>query len=342
MNILIECGHPSDVHLFKNLYKRLVRNHHNVIVVARDRDGMVDLLLQAYCIEYISLKKNQPGMYYKLYAILFNNISIAKIIKKYNIQYAFGRVTPYSGIICGLLRIPFIAFEDTEIATLNLRLTSPFLSKIIIPDHFQSKINLKNQFRAPTFKELAYLHPDDFSPDRLIAEKYNIDPSDPYIIIRLNAFDSYHDVGFKQISSQDLKKIIEIIQPSYNIYIISETSLPSQFKKYELRIDPEDIHSIIAYAKFIISDTGTINIEAAFLGVPAIVVHPKVYAFGNFRVLSSRYKLLYPFSNIKQVISFLPHFINNTIHHIDSNRERERLLSNYINPTDIFLSQIEQ
>jgi predicted glycosyltransferase len=44
MKILIDIGHPADVHLFKHMVWKLAKKGHEIKITCRDKDVTVDLL----------------------------------------------------------------------------------------------------------------------------------------------------------------------------------------------------------------------------------------------------------------------------------------------------------
>ena len=55
-----------------------------------------------------------------------------------------------------------------------------------------------------------------------------------------------------------------------NDYISSESELDESLKQYQLKIQPADIHHIMSFASLIISDSQSMSVEAAMLGVPSL------------------------------------------------------------------------
>ena len=50
--------------------------------------------------------------------------------------------------------------------------------------------------------------------------------------------------------------------------ISSETEIDERLRKYQLKIKHTDIHHVMAYASLLISDSQSMSVEAAMLGVP--------------------------------------------------------------------------
>ena len=104
---------------------------------------------------------------------------------------------------------------------------------------------------------------------RSVVGKYFKNSQD-YFIIRISKLTAHHDRGESGFSNIILQKIIDILIPLGKVIISSEKTLPAFLQKYQLNIDPEDMHDLISYAKIIISDSQTMSAEAAVLGTPSI------------------------------------------------------------------------
>ena len=70
MKILIDIGHPAHVHYFRNFIKIMKSRGHKLLVVARDREVVYDLL-NYYSIEFISRGKGNDTRFGKIIYMFF-------------------------------------------------------------------------------------------------------------------------------------------------------------------------------------------------------------------------------------------------------------------------------
>ena len=145
----------------------------------------------------------------------------------------------------------------------------------------------------PLYHELAYLHPNHFTPDPKIVEAYGIDTSKPYFIFRFSSLNAYHDLGIHGMSKEITQRLIEIMEPFGTIYITSERPLEPQFEKYRIKINPLDMHHVMAFASLYIGDSQTMAAEAGVLGVPFVRFNDFVGRIGYLRELEDKYELGY-------------------------------------------------
>jgi len=87
----------------------------------------------------------------------------------------------------------------------------------------------------------------------------------------LAALTAYHDDGIKGLNSNLIKNVIQLIEKKdYSVYISSESKLDNDFEKYQLKIKQTDIHHLMGYASLLISDSQSMTVEAAIMGIPSI------------------------------------------------------------------------
>jgi len=89
-------------------------------------------------------------------------------------------------------------------------------------------------------------------------------------LLRFNAFKAHHDIGAKGLSIENKRKLIAYLETKGKVYITSERNIDEEFKKYQLLLSPEKVHSLIYYATMLIGDSQTMTSEAAILGTPAL------------------------------------------------------------------------
>ncbi|MBR3408714.1 MAG: hypothetical protein IKG86_07725 [Paludibacteraceae bacterium] len=156
------------------------------------------------------------------------------------------------------------------------------------------------------YHELAYLHPNHFTPDPKIVEAYGIDTSKPYFVMRFASLNAHHDSGIKGINTEIAQRLIDILENSGSacslstssgnkprIYITSERPLEPQFEQYRIKINPLDMHHVMAFASLYIGDSQTMAAEAGVLGVPFVRFNDFVGRIGYLRELEDVYELGY-------------------------------------------------
>lgn len=268
MKILVDINHPAHVHYFKNCIKQLRQKGHQIIVTARDRYPVLQLL-QAYKQGYYNRGKGSGHLLGKLLYMPAADMRILKIAlkEKPDVFLSFG--TPYPNHAAWLLGKPGINFQDTENAGLMFALTRPFSRVYCTPHCFKKDLG-KKHIRFNGYMELAYLHPDYFTPDDSIYNDLGVNRGEKYVVMRFVSWRASHDIGHKGISLEMKRKAVEQVSKLARVFISSEGPLPEDLKPYQINISPEKMHHVLAYAALLYGESATMASECAVLGTPAL------------------------------------------------------------------------
>lgn len=271
MKILIDIGHPAHVHYFKNFVWDMQSKGHKFLITARDKE-VSHQLLDAYKITYTSRGKGSNSAIGKILYMFRADLKLLRLSLKFKPDVYLSFVSPYAAQVAWVLRKPHIAIDDTEHAKIARKFYLPFSKYVITPSCFQLDFGLK-QIRVNSYTELLSLH----SSRRKITEPKNfktIINGDKYVILRFISWTANHDIGQSGIHIETKRKIIEIIEKKgYQPLISSESTLPSEFSKYKININPEEMHYFLDKATCIISEGATMASEAVMLNTPAIYVN---------------------------------------------------------------------
>lgn len=187
-----------------------------------------------------------------------------------------------ANIAAWISRTPSISFNDDDISVVPLiALTSyPFASALLAPQVTDMGRFSKKTSKFRSVKELLYLHPKRFKPNRHAVDSTGIDSSTPYALIRLSALTAHHDKGVEGINHLLMRAIIEAIKPYMNIYISSEAPLHEEFEQFRIPVPPDFIHHALYFAGLYVGDSQTMSTEAALLGTPGFRINGFVGEIG--------------------------------------------------------------
>lgn len=266
--ILIEIGHPAHVHHFKHMYWELVKQGWTGLFVTKDKECAIDLL-KAYELPYEVLGVNKSGIARKILSLPYFSLKMISIAHRFRPDIFVSRVSPLSGYASRVLRKPHITFTDTEnVRSLDL-ISEPFADVILTADSYHREHG-KRQLRYPGYHELAYLHPNRFTPDKSVVISSSINPDAKYAIVRFVAWGAHHDIGHRGISDANRIRLVDELSNYMQVYISSEAQLPSTLEKYRLSIKPQDMHHVLYHAHLFIGESATMASECACFGTPAI------------------------------------------------------------------------
>jgi len=195
-----------------------------------------------------------------------------------------------------------IIFTDSEHVHVQNNITKWLANTIVTPDCFIDDLGIKH-IRVNGYKELAYLHPNHFTPDPAIFDELKIKRGEKYIVIRFNALTAFHDVRRRGFAIEDKYTLVKELRIYGKIFISAEGSLPDDLMRYKIPIAPQRIHHALHFAQMFVSDTGTMNTESAVLGTQGILCFSNPGEFGNFVELEQKYGLIYCFDEPARAIA---------------------------------------
>ena len=296
MNIIIDIGHPAHVHLLRNLYSSLRANNHKIIVTVKTNLKSARQLLDYYNIPCITIGNKSDNLFSKALNQIFYAIKIAKIILTNNITLGLGTSMSLShASMITRMKSIILDDDDDDIQPLFTKFAHPFCNVLLSPEALKGHRKKKDTIYYSGFHELAYLHPNHFTPDNSVLEKIGITNNDPFFILRFNSFKAHHDVGVKGLSLENKRKLIQKLKCYGKIYITTEREIEHEFKQYQLALSPEKIHSLLYYATMFIGDSQTMASEASVLGTPAIRSNSFVGRISYLEEEEHKYGLTYGF-----------------------------------------------
>lgn len=285
-------SHPAHFHMFIHSINKLKEKGHEVISVIRPKD-VLELLCIESKLDFIKIK-NRPkkfGMLGLAWSLLQKDIQILKIVNEHKPDLLIGSDGSLARV--GFLKgIPSFEFSEDDAEAIKIyAITSfPFYTNIVTPEVTSCWLWNKKKIGYNSYHELAYLHPNQFTPDRSVVDKY-FPSEESYFIIRFAKLTAHHDVGITGITSQIADEIIKILSPYGKIYITSERELEPQFEPYRMNINPLDMHHIMAFADIYIGDSQTMAAEAGVLGTPFVRFNDFVGKLSYLNELENVYQL---------------------------------------------------
>lgn len=294
MKILIYVGHPAQYLFFRQSIKTLSSKGHSIILLIKTKDILEDIIKEDN-INYINIMP-VPRRNSKIsiaLSLIKRNLRILPIILREKPDLLVGGDPSVSQIGWLLRKNRFTLTEDDYPIIKTLAdMTFPFAQYILTPKVCDSGRWGNKKIGYDGYMKLAYLHPKQFSPNRKILLKYNIE--EKYVLIRLAQLTAHHDFGVKGINSRVLDEIITVIKSNgYKIFISSEGELANSISKYKLTINPADMHHILAFSSLLISDSQSMSVEASMLGVPSIRYSDFAGRISVLEELEHKYKLTY-------------------------------------------------
>lgn len=332
MRILFNIGHPAQVHLFKNLIWNLEKRGHECKITTVDKDISI-YLLNVYGFNYEVVGKSKHSLFSKAMEMVRIDYKLYKTAKSFEPDILVGGVgNVYVAQVGKLIRKPSIVFDDTEHAKIEHLLMDSFTSVICTPSCFKHDLGNK-QIRYNGYHELAYLHPNYFTPNPAVLDEMGLSKDDTFIILRFVSWTASHDVGQKGI--QNRINFVKELEKYGGVLITSEGKLENELEKYKVRISPEKLHDLLYYASLYVGEGATTASECAVLGTHAIYVN--TLRLGYTDEEEEKYNIVYNFSNKKsmekQALDKALELLENNALRREGKKKRERLLKDKIDVT---------
>lgn len=292
MNILVYLGHPAHFHLFKNTILALKAQGVHTTLAIKSKD-VLETLLRDSGLEYINVSPQAKGGSLKAFAARL--LALSRVIRKTKPSLLAGSAAEL-GILGKAHGIPsYIFFEDDfEAVKRFAKIAGPTATKLVCPNCCSAwKWNHKKT-GYNSYHELAYLHPNHFTPDRKKVERI-FPAGTKNFILRFAQLTAYHDVGKSGITTETAQQLIDLLSPHGRIHITSERALEPQFEKYRIHIPPLDVHHALYFADMYIGDSQTMTAEAAVLGTPALRFNDFVGELSYLEELEHKYQLTFGF-----------------------------------------------
>jgi hypothetical protein len=341
MRIALSIHHPAWAHQFRGIVHLLKAQGHEVTVFAIQKDLSL-YLLDTFGIPYLRVA-DSTGVGALQKAWLLFSITCKTFIHciKARPDVFIGRASPMMALNAFLFQKPHILFEDTDHSYISLLFCKLFSTRILTNNAFRRELG-KKQLRVNTLKELFYLHPDIFQPNPTILQEYSLFAGERFTIVRFVSWTADHDLGQKGFDEGMKIHAITELAKKGRVLVTSETPLPEVLRPYEIRIAPEKIHDLMAFATLVFGESATMATEAAVLGVHAIFCD--FAGRGYTDELEARYGLVYNFRLDPQsqldALQKAMELLSNPETRASGQRKGAQLLEEKINGTAFFMEQL--
>ncbi|WP_256558091.1 DUF354 domain-containing protein [Halomarina litorea] len=272
MKYLVFVNTPAHAHTYRHLARTVVDSEDEMLVLARDYSCTLDIL-DYHDVPYEvygSHKTSDYSTFGFARELPQQFFRIARHVRRYDPDVIFGR-GPYAAFASLFCDARVILLLDAEPSELLHRASSPFADLILTPEATDIDLG-KNHYVFKGFKECGYLLPDVFTPDPTVREDLGLEPDERFMLVRFASLDALHDRDAVGRTIEQRRQVIEAAPDDVTVLVSDESGeLDLEAlgaRKYDLH--PARIHDVMAEADLLVAETGTMVIEAAFLGTPAI------------------------------------------------------------------------
>ena len=293
MNYLFDINHPAQVHLLEGVIKQLEANKHKVLITSKN-SSIINSLLEFYKLQPCYSLSSKQSSFSKVLGQILKLLKTIQIVVSNKIDVGIGtsysiaqasKLTPMHSII--------LDDDDDDIEPKFIKYAHSYADCILSPSPIVRKSN--NHISYNGYHELAYLHPKRFKPNINVVRKIGLKSGEPYFVLRFVAFKGHHDIGHKGISLIQKRELINCLKDFGKIFITSEVAIEPEFEQYRLPVPPEEIHSLLFYARLFLGDSQTMTTEAAILGTPSLKCNTFAGRLSVPNELEEKYGLCYSF-----------------------------------------------
>ena len=286
-------SHPAHFHLFRNTIDTLKAHGDRVVVVIRPKDVLEQLCVNAG-MEYVKIKERSrnTGKVGLALSLIQKTIAVMRIVRQTKPGFLIGcdGAIAYAGKLAGIPSFDCDE-DDAEATPLFAKLFYPFFTGVIAPTICSAGKWEYKKIGHYSYHELAYLHPNHFTPDRRYLEKYGISSEHPFYLVRFAQLTAHHDTGIHGIEKATALRLVSMLSEHGRVYITSERPLEPELEQYRMHIDPLDIHHIMAFADLFIGDSQTMAAEAGVLGTPFVRLNDFSGRLAYLNEIEDKYQL---------------------------------------------------
>jgi len=266
--IVFDIVHPADVNFYKNAIAILRKKGTTIEILMRERGNLGSILEAELGVSPVIIGKHHAGLGQKLIHIPIRDHRLARHLRTMDVDVVTGFGNFYIAQAAKLLGKPSVLFYDDIEYRLLYRLSRFSSTRFLIPSSIPDSGRNITSFNG--FKELAYLHPRYFTPDRSVLSHLGL-RSGGYVFVR--------DVGKGSLNyAHHVSRVRELIGSLRErelevVLSIENKELLKGIGREGITVLEEpvgDIHSLMAHASFLVSSGDTMAREACLLGTPSI------------------------------------------------------------------------
>lgn len=343
--VLFDVNHPAQVHLFRNVVRELERRGHETLIASREKELTTDLL-DAYGFEHVPLTTRGSSLPALMWEMLVREVRLYGLARSFDPDVIVSRFSPPTAHVaravgCRSLIVHDTRIDDGWVGKAMHALTLPFVDLLCTPAEFEYPIPAARQ-RTLDFQELAYLHPNYFEPDPSVLSAHGVDPDEPYFVLRLAAWDAYHDIGHRGLSREAARELVATLSERGPVYVSSEAAVPPDVEAQPLPVPPHLVHHLLTFADLYVGDSGTMASEAAILGTPAVRINSLVGEDDEriFHDLEREYGLLYSFADERAGLRKVEALLAGDVDPETWRRRRRRVVEEHADVTAVLVDAV--
>lgn len=277
MRVWIDLANSPHVATFEPIVARLQRESCEVLLTARDHAQTVDLARRTFGEVHVVGGESPAGRTRKVLSIADRARRLAVLAHRWRPHVALSHGSYAQLLAARITRVPGVTMMDYEFQPAN-HLSFRLARKVIVPSVFPSDAlerfgaRPSRVVRYEGFKEELYLGRVD--PNGAVLDELGLDPNKVIVVFRPPPEGAlYH-----RMSNDRFEPILDLASASSGVQVVVLPRGREQIARYRQRegvVVPAravDGRSLLSHADVMIGGGGTMNREAALLGIPTYTV----------------------------------------------------------------------
>jgi len=237
------------------------------------------------------------------------------------------------------LRRSALTIDDVEDATGQILLQRCFSTVICTGMGYEKGLGRK-QRRTGALWHYTFIHPRRFKADAEVLRGEGVEPSAPYVVIRLTSWLAMHDIGCKGLTEGEVGDIAGDLSRHGRVLISAEGALPASLARYANPVSAGNVFHLLAFAQLFIGEGASMPAEAACLGTPAIWASPQ--RRGYLTALEKRYGLVERITDPERIKERARQHLTDAGLRERVKRGHERFLAEAEDPLEVMVRTIDE
>ncbi|WP_255171648.1 DUF354 domain-containing protein [Natrononativus amylolyticus] len=261
--VTVECA--DHVRFFRHAIRTLEADDHDVCVFARERPAVLEAL-ERFEIPHVGLGGTGDRLGEPARSQLEYETRLLKHARRLEPDVLSAVNASAVAHVASLVGARSVVFSDTDRTTLLGRLTRPLVDTVCVPRRVETE-STAGVIRHRSYHELAYLHPNRFTPDRSLRADLTPDaePGDRLVLTTLASWEDDEP-------SKTLEFVERLEREGATVLIAAETPLPEPLERRRRSLDAHRVHDALACADLVVTERSTTAVESAVLGTPTVYV----------------------------------------------------------------------
>ena len=255
MRVLIDIKHPAEANFFRPLLRALRARGDRVLVTAHYKPEVAKIL-KATGVEHLVLSHALPTHAGILATALQRTLRMLRLARRFRPQIMLARVGAEIGIVGRLLGIPAISFDENEYARVQLLISTVLAHRVCTGMGYEKALGPK-QVRFNALPQLVYTHPAQFTPDPEALRAAGVEPTEPYVVLRLSEWTALHDIGHRGMSDGQALALARALSRHARVLASRPAGLSAALAPYGHSVPADRNLDLLAFARLYVGEGGS-------------------------------------------------------------------------------------